>query len=185
MSRWTLLVILITALFISACDAIVIVTPDPNSNSTTNNTTNSSNNTSQACTGECGLVVNVIDGDTIDVVIDGEEFRVRYVGVNTPERDEVCYSEATQANADMVDGQIVRLVPDTSDTDRYGRLLRYIYVGDTFVNRQLVAEGYAEAVLYNPDDEYYADFRRFEVSAERNGLGCHPTGIFDDGNAER
>lgn len=140
---------------------------------------------SGTCTGECGVVTNVVDGDTIDVEIDGVEYRVRYVGINTPERDEVCYSDATAANAALVDGQTVRLVADTSDTDRYGRLLRYVYVGDVFVNRRLVAEGYAEAVLYEPDDQYYSDFRRFEVDAARNGEGCHPTGIFDDNNAER
>ncbi|MEL6405043.1 MAG: thermonuclease family protein [Chloroflexota bacterium] len=143
-----------------------------------------------ACTtstagGETGRVVNVVDGDTIDVVINGTEYRVRYVGVNTPERDEVCYADATQANADMVEGEIVRLVRDTADTDRFGRLLRYIYVGETFVNRQLVADGYAETVLYGDDDEFYDDFLRFERNAERNGLGCHPTGIFDDGSATR
>ncbi|MEO1166128.1 MAG: thermonuclease family protein [Chloroflexota bacterium] len=143
-----------------------------------------------ACTttsagGEMGRVVRVVDGDTIDVVINGTEYRVRYVGVNTPERDEVCYADATQANADMVEGEIVRLVRDTADTDRYGRLLRYIYVGETFVNRQLVADGYAETVLYGDDDEFYDDFLRFERNAERNGLGCHPTGIFDDGSVTR
>lgn len=135
--------------------------------------------------GELGRVVNVVDGDTIDVVINGTEYRVRYVGVNTPERDEVCYDEATQANIDLVDGQVVRLVRDTADTDRYGRLLRYIYVGDVFVNRQLIADGYAETVLYGDDDEFYEDFLRFERNAERNGAGCHPTGIFDDGSATR
>src|SRR5690606_17775144 len=98
---------------------------------------------------------------------------------------EVCYADASAANAALVQGQTVRLERDTSETDIYGRLLRYVYVGDTFVNRQLVADGYAEAVLYQPDDEYYEDFRRFEVNAARNGLGCHPTGIFDDDNAVR
>lgn len=181
MSRWTLIGLLSIAVILSACDAIVLTTPDPNNTATTGNTSNNSG----ACTGECGLVTRVIDGDTIDVLLNGEEVRVRYVGINTPERDEVCYSEATAANALLVGGQTVRLERDTSETDRYGRLLRYIYVGDTFVNRQLVADGYAEAVLYNPDDEYYEDFRRFEVNAARLGLACHPTGIFDDNNAER
>jgi micrococcal nuclease len=135
--------------------------------------------------GEEGQVMNVIDGDTIDVILDGEEVRVRYVGVNTPERDETCYSEATAANRALVENQRVRLVKDVSETDRYGRLLRYVYVGDTFVNQMLVAEGFAEVVLYEPDDSFYEDFLRFESNATRNNLGCHPSGIFNDNSNTR
>ena len=53
--------------------------------------------------GETAQVTNVIDGDTIDVLLNGEEVRVRYVGVNTPERDEICYSEAMEANRALVE----------------------------------------------------------------------------------
>lgn len=135
--------------------------------------------------GEIAVVSRVIDGDTIEVLMGGTSYRVRYVGVNTPERDEVCYSSALQANAGMVEGQTVRMVADESDTDRFDRLLRYIYVGDTFVNEELVKQGYAEAVLYQPDDLHYNAFLAFERQAARNGLGCHPTGIFDDGSTTR
>lgn len=135
--------------------------------------------------GETGTVTNVIDGDTIDVNINGVEYRIRYVGVNTPERDEVCYSEATQANAAMVQGQTVRLVKDVSETDRYDRLLRYVYVGNTFVNAQLVSGGFAEAVLYEPDRAQYNNFRDLEFQAAAANLGCHSTGIFDDNSDTR
>ncbi|MDQ7024659.1 MAG: thermonuclease family protein [Anaerolineae bacterium] len=135
--------------------------------------------------GETAQVVRVIDGDTIDVNLNGETVRVRYVGVNTPERDEPCYSEATAANRRMVDGQTVTLVRDSSNTDRYDRLLRFIYVGDTFVNRELVAQGYAEAVLYEPDNGFHDTFVQLERTATRDGLGCHPTGIFDDNSTTR
>lgn len=130
-------------------------------------------------------VVNVIDGDTIDVRKDGETYRVRYIGVNTPERDEVCYEMAKRANELLVDGQQVRLERDTSETDRYDRLLRFVYVGDTFVNETLVREGWAEAVLYLPDRAQFSNFSALEREAARAGRGCHPTGIFDDGNNER
>jgi micrococcal nuclease len=134
---------------------------------------------------EVGRVVSVIDGDTIDVNINGEVFRVRYVGVNTPERDEPCYREATNANKALVEGQTVSLVKDKSDTDRFGRLLRYVYVGNTFVNRELVVQGYAEAVLYQPDDAFWSEFVDLEREAARASRGCHPTGIFNDGNTRR
>lgn len=135
--------------------------------------------------GEQGQVVNVIDGDTIDVRIDGQVMRVRYVGVNTPERDEPCYADASRANADLVSGRTVTLVKDQSETDRYGRLLRYIYVGDTFVNRRLVEQGYAEVVSYPPDNAFYDQFLQLEEQARVANIGCHPTGIFNDGSTTR
>jgi micrococcal nuclease len=134
---------------------------------------------------ETGVVTDVIDGDTIDVQIGQVGYRVRYVGVNTPERDESCYSQAADANRDLIEGQTVRLVKDTSNTDRYGRLLRYVYVGNTFVNRQLVNQGWGEAVLYQPDDAHYDEFLGLEQAAANAGRGCHPTGIFDDGSDTR
>lgn len=134
---------------------------------------------------EMGRVVRVIDGDTIEVEINGEIYDVRYVGVNTPERDEVCYDEATATNAAFVEGQTVRLVRDVSNTDRYNRLLRYVFVGDTFVNRELIIRGYAEAVLYEPDDRYHTEFVALERESARASRGCHPTGIFDDGSTTR
>jgi endonuclease YncB( thermonuclease family) len=135
--------------------------------------------------GETGRVTNVIDGDTIDVEIDGAEYRIRYVGVNTPERDEPCYSEARAANAAMVQGQTVTLERDVSETDRYGRLLRFVYVGTTFVNATLVSQGWAESVEYQPDTRMTSTFQAYERAAASANLGCHPTGIFNDGNPVR
>ena len=129
--------------------------------------------------GEVGQVEYVIDGDTIDVLIDGESYRVRYIGVNTPELDEPCYDDATNANLSLVGGETVQLVKDVSDTDRYGRLLRYVYVGDLFVNAILVEEGWAETVRYEPDTAYLETFYELEDTARAAGLGCHPTGVFD------
>lgn len=140
---------------------------------------------SDAPAGDRARVTRVIDGDTIEVEMNGVGYRVRYIGVNTPERDEVCYSEATAANAALVDGQTVTLVVDTSNTDRFGRLLRYVYVGSRFVNAELVAQGAAEATEYPPDTRHTADFRNLETAALRANAGCHPTGIFDDGTFTR
>lgn len=129
--------------------------------------------------GEVGQVEYVVDGDTIDVVIDGESYRVRYIGVNTPELNEPCYDDATNVNISLVGGETVRLVKDVSETDQYGRLLRYVYVGDLFVNAELVAGGWAEAVRYDPDTAYLDTFYELEDAARAAGLGCHPTGVFD------
>lgn len=136
--------------------------------------------------GEQGRVVDVIDGDTIDVNIDGEVVRVRYLGMNTTERGELCYDEGTMANAALVSGETVTLVPDEEKQDRYGRALRYVYVGDTFVNAELVRQGWAEAVMYEPNDAHWEELIELEKQAERAGRGCHGiSDIFDDGTYRR
>lgn len=136
--------------------------------------------------GDRARVVYVIDGDTIEVEQGGTRFRVRYVGVNTPESDEPCYAEATAANRTLVENRTVVLLRDTSDVDRFDRLLRYIYLEDgTFVNAALVREGWAEAVEYRPDVRFTNEFRALEVAAANADRGCHNTGIFDDGSQTR
>ena len=102
--------------------------------------------------GQRARVLFVIDGDTIDVEIQGKEYRVRYIGVDTPERDEPFYDEAAEANRSLVEDQEIILIRDVSETDRYGRLLRYVYLSDgTFVNAELIRNGYARVVTFPPD----------------------------------
>lgn len=134
---------------------------------------------------ETGQVTRVVDGDTIDVLLNGQNTRIRYLQMNTPERDEPCYRESTAANSELVAGKIVRLVADVELVDPYDRLLRYVYVGDVLVNRVLVEQGYAEVVVYPPNDAHYEEFRALEAEAAAAGRGCHPTGIFDDGSWSR
>lgn len=102
-------------------------------------------------------VIRVIDGDTIEVDVGGGEIKkVRYIGMNAPETEpKECYStEATNKNKELVEGGIVGLEKDVSETDRYDRLLRYVYMGDMFVNQALVVEGFAHAQAYPPDTKY-------------------------------
>lgn len=122
--------------------------------------------------GETAAVVDIIDGDTIDVDLGGQTYRVRYIGINTPERDQPCYSEATEANRALVENQTVTLVRDVSETDRYGRLLRYVYVGQTFVNAELVRTGYAEAATYPPDVMFSDLFVQLASAAREASAGC-------------
>lgn len=120
--------------------------------------------------GEFATVTYVVDGDTIEVNLNGSIRRVRYIGMNTPESNEPCGSEATAANAALVSGQTVRMVKDVSETDRYDRLLRYVYVGDTFVNGALVAGGWAHAVDYPPDTAMSGLLH--SLMAQGAGRGC-------------
>ena len=123
---------------------------------------------------ELFLVTKVIDGDTIE--IEGGK-RVRYIGIDTPEtvdpnRPTGCYGkEASNKNSELVLNKKVRLVKDVSDTDRYGRFLRYVYIDDTFVNDYLVKEGYAKASTYAPDVKFSEQFAASEREARENKRG--------------
>lgn len=121
------------------------------------------------------LVTRVVDGDTIE--IEGGQ-RVRYIGIDTPEtvdprKPVQCFGvEASNKNKDLVSGKRVRLEKDVSETDRYGRLLRYVYVGNIFVNLELVKRGYAYASSYPPDVKYqnlFTDAQR-EAKEQNKGL---------------
>jgi endonuclease YncB( thermonuclease family) len=121
--------------------------------------------------GTTARVVTIIDGDTIEVEIDGVTYRLRYIGMDTPEQGMPFFAEATQANADLVAGRDVRLEKDVSETDRYGRLLRYVYVGDTMVNADLVRQGFAQVATYPPDVKYQEQFRALQQDAQAAGAG--------------
>jgi len=120
---------------------------------------------------QLATVVRVVDGDTIKVDLDGETYKVRYIGMDTPEKDRPFFEEATTKNAELVDGQAVLLVKDVSETDRYDRLLRYVFVGDTFVNFELVNQGYAAAATFPPDVACDGMFHAAEADARSRGLG--------------
>ena len=102
-------------------------------------------------------VTRVIDGDTIE--IDGGE-RVRYIGIDTPEtvdprKTVQCFGvEASNKNKELVEGRMVWLEKDVTDKDKYNRLLRYVYVGDAFINLELVKQGFAYSYSYPPDIKY-------------------------------
>jgi len=99
-------------------------------------------------------VIKVIDGDSIQVLINDNLFEVRYIGIDAPEfsgEEWIDAQESKLANRILVESKEVILYKDTSDTDRYGRLLRYVFVGLKFVNYELVKEGYAISKFYYPD----------------------------------
>ncbi len=95
-------------------------------------------------------VVGVIDGDTF-VIGTGES--VRLICVDSPEYGEVGYAEAAQYLSELILDKDVLLERDISDTDSYGRLLRYVYVDGIFVNKEVVSSGHAEVFPYEPDTE--------------------------------
>lgn len=119
-------------------------------------------------------VTKVVDGDTIDVTISGKEERVRLLGINTPEsvdprRPVQCFGKEASAFAkELLSGKTVRLEADQTqdDRDRYGRLLRHIFLEDgTHVNLKLVAEGYAHEYTYERAGRYQKILKDAERAA--------------------
>jgi micrococcal nuclease len=125
-----------------------------------------------------GHVVAVSDGDTIRVRLDsGRVERVRYIGIDTPETRKPgtpgeCYADRARAfNERLVGDRHVRLELDVEQRDRYGRLLAYVYAGRTFVNAELVREGYAEPLTVAPNVRHETAIRRLARAARRGELG--------------
>ncbi|MEX2158585.1 MAG: thermonuclease family protein [Dehalococcoidia bacterium] len=119
---------------------------------------------------ERARVVDIIDGDTIDVELDGETERVRYYGIDTPERGEPCFGEASARNESLA-GETVLLLPDARDRDRFDRLLRYVFAEDgASIDARMIAEGYAHA--WTEDGAYRDQLIALEADAEAAGVGC-------------
>jgi micrococcal nuclease len=125
-----------------------------------------------------GRVVRVVDGDTIQVRLDGGRTeRVRYIGIDTPESVKPdtpvqCFAKkASHFNAGLVAGRDVTLKTDAEERDRYGRLLAYVYAGPEFVNRELVARGYARTLTIPPNVAHADEFARLARRARQAGLG--------------
>ena len=147
------------------------------STKTQNDQLNSSSST-QPSNLQSAKVTRIIDGDTIE--IEGGQ-RVRYIGVNTPEtvdpRTTVqCFGkEASIKNRELVEGKVIALEKDISETDKYGRLLRYVFVDQLFVNDYLVREGYAYSSSYPPDIKYQQQFSESQMEAQQSGRGLWST----------
>ena len=120
------------------------------------------------------VVKKVFDGDSV-LLSDGRE--VRYIGIDAPEvggnrPEEYGGDEATRANGKLVAGREVRLEFDEELMDQYNRTLAYVYVGDTFVNLELVREGVAVVFPYRPNLRHQRELKAAmdEARSERRGL---------------
>lgn len=124
---------------------------------------------------ESALVVRVVDGDTVE--LDSGE-RVRYIGMDAPELNSrnasaaECYAtESAQANREWVEGVVVKLEKDRTNRDRYGRLLRYVWVDEVMINEWLVQEGFATQITYPPDRKYEDRLMEAQLSARAKNIG--------------
>ena len=130
--------------------------------------------------GDSATILNVLDGDSLLVAIEGADVEVRLLGINTPERGECFYAESKARTTELAADR-VGLVGE--DTDRFGRVLRYAYAGDgTLLNQQLVAEGFALALTN--DHPLLIEFKAAEAMAWERHFGRWQTdacGLPDDG----
>lgn len=126
------------------------------------------------------VVLDVVDGDTIVVEVDGRDERVRLIGIDTPEtkhptRPVECYGpEASEFTASLLPtGTAILLERDLVGRDDYGRLLGYVHVPATgiFVNREIVRRGYARPLTIEPNITYVQEFAADARAAERDDVG--------------
>ena len=119
---------------------------------------------------QVGKVVSIVDGNTVKVLIDGLVYTVRYAGIDLP-ADEAYAEQASIINGKLVYGQEIQLFADKPDKDANGRLLRYVIVGDTFVNLDLLQQGLAITQTIEPSLACAQLFKQAEQSAQETQKG--------------
>ena len=174
-SMWSALLVVI-GLAASSCQASPLPESEPVLSPITSPTlTTVVTTTATTTTVDAEVVVevaSVTDGDTIRVLMpDGTNEPVRLIGIDAPEDGSLLDQEATDHLEELVLGKDVRMVVDVSDRDRFGRLLRYLYVGDLFVNAEMVRAGLAIAKRYEPDTAMASVLEAAERGAESAALG--------------
>ena len=185
MTKWRSIPVLLLVLMVSGCGQATSV-PLPPSSSTLTDAPNptvaaGAQATSSPANVTTARVVAVVDGDTIKVSLGGEVYRVRYIGIDTPETNspdrgvEWMGPEAAAYNEQLVGGKVVVLEKDVSETDRYGRLLRYVWVDDVMVNAELVRQGYAVVGTWPPDVKYHDVLLQAQREAREAGRGLWGT----------
>jgi micrococcal nuclease len=112
-----------------------------------------------------GKVVRIADGDTVTILVGGNQVRIRLFGIDAPERGQEYSRKSTEALADLVFGKEVRVV--VHDKDRYGRTVGDIYVGNTFVNEKMVKDGWAWNYAHYSKSKLYAALEREAREAKR------------------
>lgn len=121
--------------------------------------------------------VEILDGNTIRAYFDGKVYTVRYIGVEPPDTKNVFNQAATRKNSDLVYAKDILMIPGATDTDSRGRLLRYVLVGDTFVNYELLRLGLASALAEPSDSACAKIFQQAEEKAIAQKTGMWSLGI--------
>lgn len=114
------------------------------------------------------FVAKVLDGDTVETNT-GE--KIRYLGINSPEKGQPFANEATKLNQDLALGKEINLEFDVQTKDRYGRTLAYVYAGDIFINLEIIKNGLAVLETIQPNVKYQDKFVKTQIEARNKCLG--------------
>lgn len=175
-----------SALFADAINYYGMVEQQSDTGNEVRESQKADNNESSKLSEPC-QVERVVDGDTIIVTLDGEETRIRLIGIDTPESvsDDKAKNteegkEASAFTTEQLSGKMVYLEYDKEQTDTYGRTLAYVYHddGETMYNKVLLERGYAVTMTIEPNTKYAADFKALENTARESGKGFWGTGFF-------
>lgn len=132
-------------------------------------------------------VISVTDGDTFKIDYNGEEKKVRLIGVDTPEsvspnkeKNNNYGKEASNYTKERLEGQYVSIEFDVQETDQYGRFLAYVYLEDgTMYNKELLEKGYAQVATYPPNVKYVEEFEEIQKNARENNIGFWAENVFE------
>lgn len=156
-------------------------TGDPDNSSVEPESTKSSipNSIELRSGGQLYRVSRVVDGDTIDVIYDNQQIRIRLIGINTPEtvhpsKPQECFGqEASNRLKALLSGKSVAIELDASQdkVDDYGRILAYVYVDNRMANYAMIYDGYAYEYTYNVPYKYQSEFKAAQRDADVNNRG--------------
>ena len=116
-----------------------------------------------------GRVVGVADGDTITILHDYEQVKIRLYGVDTPEKKQDFGNKAKRYTNAVIRGKSVRVVP--VDQDKYGRTVALVYADDRCLNEALVRDGYAWVYRHYCHKDFCRGWSELEASARKNAQG--------------
>lgn len=132
------------------------------------------------------IVTSVVDGDTLKIQYNGTEQKVRLIGIDTPEsvhpdknKNTEYGKKASEYTKKLVEGTKVKLEFDVSQTDKYGRLLAYVYLENgEMLNEKLLKQGYAQIATYAPNVKYVEKFKQIQKEARENKNGFWNENVF-------
>ena len=139
-----------------------------------------SSNVEVNTTKETARVLRVIDGDTVEVSLNGKEETVRLIGIDAPEiadprKTVECFGkESSNFAKSKLDGQTIELESDPTqgNRDKYGRLLRYVFINELNINKLMISEGFAHEYTYQSNPyKYQSEFENAQRKAKENKVG--------------
>ncbi|RLJ01247.1 MAG: hypothetical protein DRP10_04455 [Candidatus Aenigmatarchaeota archaeon] len=139
------------------------------------------NNNSICDKDEKSITGKIVEKNTISKVIDGDTVKlqtgetVRLLGINAPEKGQVYYKESASRLRELIEGKKVFLEKDVEDKDKYGRLLRYIFLNGENINVKLVREGLATVYIISPNVKYETELREAENKAKNSKINIWKT----------